>query len=398
MTARHRALYLITWLTEFCLFLLIFTVSRRLAEDHVGLVALGLIGSGLSLTVAVSSILSGRLSDRYGRWVLILLGSLLLLVSVTACAVLQACLLAYYLGFYWLGGLAVGMIYPSVIAWLGQSPGRGAQGPRDISRIMFFFCLSWNLGMIAGQMSGGWLFALGNRLPLAFAMGLAACNLALVLLTRGSARFTSVTDGGRTEQRRQLQTMSRAFARLIWVGNLGVAFSMGIIFHLFPELAVSLGIPAERHGSMLAIMRAVVIVVYFLMHSSTFWHYRFAIILIAQCTGVASLFMLTRAASEIGLTAGLAGLGVLVGYNYFASLYYSTTGSADERKGFASGIHEATLGLGLAAGCLAGGLIGSYGGSRAPYMLAMLVISSLTVVQIAMFVRGAGRLRETSRQ
>jgi predicted MFS family arabinose efflux permease len=87
------------------------------------------------------------------------------------------------------------------------------------------------------------------------------------------------------------------------------------------------------------------------------------------------------------------GLGLLGGYNYFASLYYSTTGSKSHRKGLASGIHEATLSIGFAAGSMAGGVAGHLAGVRAPYVLGMAVIAFLVVIQIILYRKNVLPLR-----
>jgi MFS family permease len=85
--------------------------------------------------------------------------------------------------------------------------------------------------------------------------------------------------------------------------------------------------------------------------------------------------------STVTLFVGLTLLGQLVGYNYFSGLFYSTAGSPDERRALAAGIHEATLAGGMAIGTMAGGVFGSVGGRRMPYVVAAGVMLALTVVQ-----------------
>jgi MFS family permease len=275
------------------------------------------------------------------------------------------------------------LIYPAVIAWLSHSQESQQRTP-VISQTLIRFCLAWNLGMICGQISGGWLFPFGRHWPIALAMTLAAADLVLVLMTgRGPAE----TIPEPTPRKDPTQPLSAAFAKLSWISNLGGSFSISMVFHLFPKLAVELGIPAQRHGTMLVAVRTVVIIIYLLMHTTRFWHHRFSTALTAQAAAVAGLLVLSLASTQAGLLAGLAGLGLLVGYNYFASLYYSTTGSGAENKGAASGIHEATLATGLAAGSFAGGIVGSLAGIRAPYLLAACVIATMATLQIVVYLR-----------
>jgi cyanate permease len=133
------------------------------------------------------------------------------------------------------------------------------------------------------------------------------------------------------------QAASAIFAKISWTANLSGAFAVGLVLHLFPDLAVKLGVPSDSHGTMLAIMRIVVIATYLTMHSLTFWHHRFAVNMVSQFAGLCGLLFLAFAVSQIWLIVGLCLLGFLIGFNYFASLYYSTSSSHEKKKGLAGG-------------------------------------------------------------
>ena len=388
MRTRQRILYVISAACDFSLFLVVFTVSRGLAESGADLTRMGIAGGGLALTMAASSYVTGRLTDSWGHGRIIAAGSILLTVSATGCAAVSAAHPLFY-GVYWLAGLAGGMVYPPVIAWLSQGH-RGDQATRSVGSVLIRFCVAWNVGMICGQLSGGFLFGFGRLLPLALAGALPVLSLVLLARIRRGPTEATAADETLTSQRQDHQTRSALFAHMNWVSNLGGAFSISMIFHLFPDLAVALGVAPERHGTMLAMMRSVTVVTYLLMHNTRFWHHRFSAVLIAQAIALAGLLTLVLADTALGLTLGLIGLGVFGGYNYFASIYYSTTGSGDRGKGRASGMHEATLALGIAGGSLAGGVAGDALGPRAPYALAMCMIACMLAVQTAIFMRARG--------
>ncbi len=120
---------------------------------------------------------------------------------------------------------------------------------------------------------------------------------------------------------------------------------------------------------------------YILMHFVGFWHNRFSTAVVSQLLGVAGLIVIAGADSAAALLIGLTLHGQLAGYNYFASLYYSTAGSSDRRRTLAAGIHEATLAAGMAMGTVAGGVLGTTIGYRAPYLLAAGVLMVLLAVQ-----------------
>jgi MFS family permease len=371
-------LYLITWLTDFAAFLFIFAVGRQLAEQGADALLLGSLGAALSAANALSNALSGRFSDRVGRRRVAVAGVLFLFACLSLLLWSAPGQGTYYTA-YIASGFAFGAIYPPIIAWLSQ----GRRG-RSASRAYLFFCLAWNCGVLSGQLVGGWLFQEGGATwPLRAALALLVAEGLCLLLVPAAAPNASAEE----HQARTATELSAAFARLAWVANVGGAFSISIVIFLFPKLLVRLGVPAEGHGSLLAVGRLFAIATYCLLHASTFWHHRFTVALAAQALGVLGMLVLATAETTSGLTAGLASLSVLLGYNYFASLYYSTTGSADHRKGAASGVHEATLAVGFAGGSLFGGLAGRYAGDRAPYLLAAGVMTVLVLPQMALHGR-----------
>ena len=377
----QKKLYTATFLTDFALGLLIFAVSRQLAERGAGLTYLGVAGSVLSFAWAMSSVLFGRLSDHFGRKKLICCGIICLFASGVGCALF--CSHTYLmLAFYWLSGIAGGMIYPPIIAWLNR--GQDSTGTRSqATGTLIRFCLAWNLGLVSGQFSAGFCFAFDSRLPLYLSALLSVVNLAVMLKTDGSTELQFPQKLPNPKQ-----VTSVLFARISWIANLSGSFATGLVLHLFPSLAVTLGVPPDSHGTMLALMRVVIIGTYLTMHHITFWHHRFSITVLAHLVGLSGLLILTRAVSQAGLTVGLSFLGLLLGFNYFASLYYSITSSHQRRKGLAGGIHEATLGLGIAAGSLVGGIAGTFMGPRTPYWVSAFILIGLFVVQVCMYLRG----------
>ncbi len=392
----RNPLYLIAWLTDFGGMLIVFTVSRDLAETGASLLTMGAVGAGISFCQAAGSIVFGRLSDRVGRPVLVFGGMALLLCAALGCMLLKPYTALYFTA-YSATGMALGMVFAPLIAWL--NPGTGGRDSRSVSFPLIRFCIAWNLGVVSGQLTGGWLFALGRAGPITMAAVVAMANMVLVI----PARRRSIG--------RLLQTPAQAlalpaaldraplFARLNWIANLGSAFTFSIVLHLLPKLAVDLGVPSAQHGIILGLMRIVVIAVYVVLYLTRRWHCRLRYPLAAQAAAIAGLLVLCVARDVYALLIGLLGVGLLSGYNYFAGIFYSSVASRDSQRGRSSGMHEGTLGLGVAAGSLCGGLIGTYAGNRAPYPLALIVIVILMVVQIGVYRRGVKRqLRVAARQ
>ena len=367
-------LYFVAWLTDFAALLFVFTGTRFLAEQGASAVTLGSVGGAFFLASAVSNALSGRMADVTGRGRVASCGALLFVASLGIVAIIAPNGWLFYTA-YTGAGISLGMIYPAVMAWVGQ--GKGAHAT---SRTYLIFCLAFNLGILSAQLSGGWLFEeIGSHAPLWVAIGLA--GLSYLCLCRYQAEDHDIEDSEIGLLGQRDTRIARAFARLTWMANFGGMFSMSLVWFLFPKLVVGLNVGASVHGALLAGGRVVVMSTYCLMHCFPFWRYGFRFAAIAQLLGIVGLTLLGIATTPIALALGIGALSVLMGYNYFASLYYNAMGHTASRQGSAFGMNEAFLGFGAAGGSLIGGLIGTESGIRAPFQLAALLLATLLLAQ-----------------
>jgi MFS family permease len=395
MRPKTRGLYLFTWILEFSVMLVVFGVSRALAEAGEQLWVLGVVGGGFSLFLSVSSAVSGRWSDRANRPRVMATGTLLLALCVGGCILTGPGHKLYYLS-YWLSGAAIGLIYPPLYAQLSAGADRNGFS-RGIGRTIIGFAMMWNLGLISGLTAGGWLFKGSADWPLYGSIALAGAALYLLrIISPAAAAQAQPPLTAPSTPDANPQILSAAFMKLAWLANLGSAFSMGMVIHLFPDLAVQLGVPSDRHGNIVATSRVVVILTYFAMYSFSFWHLRFAPAVASQALAAVGLIVISYAQQPVELVVGLALLSQLAGFNYFASLFYSTAGSSHERRGAASGFHEATLAMGFAAGSILGGLAGGTGDPGTPYRLGAVVIVVLALVQTGVYVTRVRPLMERS--
>ena len=367
----------------------VFTATRHLAEAGATLFELGILGAAFSFTYGVTGPIAGRISDAWGRQRVVTLGACVLTSVLTisswviaSWSVGQSYSLLYFLS--GIAGLAVGMIYPPVIALLteGNSP---ALQEAKISQALFRFCIAWNLGMISGQTTAGWLFSINHSLPMTVGVFPMIVVVGLVLKWRDSQSQNARIPAERSSSH-LLPPPARTFVYLGWTANLAGAFSMTTILHLFPHLTTQLGISAPVHGIMLATQRMTVILTYWLMHLVTFWRYRLSPSLLAHSLAIVGMCLLALGNTVPALTTGLILLAVLFGANYFASLFYSTSGFEDRRKGMASGLHESSLAMGLGAGGLLGGILGTWLGSRVPYYFCALVLGLSVTAQMTIYL------------
>lgn len=389
MVMRELKLYWIAFSTDASFMLFIFSITRLMAETQSTLLELGIFGGLSSICYALSAPLGGRCSDVWGRRKVIAAGALAHIVILLA--FIQWQLSSF--GFYVIGalvGASVGFLHPPVIAWLTKG-GISRLGSNLTGQRLFRFCVSWNVGMISGQALGGWLFPVDPAFPLWIGVLLMSSVLVVILFEKSSVDLPiHFVKKGKTDSL-EIQESSRTFVYLGWMANIVGAMGMSLIIHLFPHLIHELGISAPIHGMMLVANRITVLLTYSVMKLLTFWRYRFSITLLVQLTALIGLLLLTYSDTIVFLTIGLILFAFLTGYNYFSSIFYSTTSFDGRHQGLASGIHEATLAIGFGIGSLGGGIVGVWGGARVPYQMVGLVLLLCILIQSLIYCKKGSR-------
>jgi MFS family permease len=376
--SRPNIVYFTSFATDYAYFAFLFVITRLLAETGSSQWHLGVFGACTSICYALSGPLAGALSDRIGRRRVILSGAAGAIAVLLICSTWRSRPLFYVAGAFF--GVAAALIYPPLIAWLTEDG-------RDTSRRLFGFCIAWNTGVIVAQVSGGWLYAVRPQLPLLVAAVPMVGVLALMLTGRPAAPSgpSAAPAAGPPTATHDSPSSARVFVYLAWLSNLAGAFSFSLLVHLFPYLAHESGISPPVHGVMLALNRMGVIGTYVLMYRFTFWRYRLWTAVASQLLAMAGLALLGFAGSVPVLTLGLVLTALMLGYNYFASIYYSTVAFGTERKGAASGMHEASLAMGSGLGALGGGLLGALYGARAPYRFCVILLGVFMALQWAIW-------------
>ena len=377
-------------LNDFLKALLVFTVTRSLAERHASLLFLGILGAVFSTGNAVSAAVGGRLSDRFGRRAVMIAGASIALLSALGC-LLFAPDSSAWLASYCMIGVGSGFLYPPLVAWLNQSHDPRSTVTTVVNRNLILFSLAWNVGVFSGQFAGGWLMALGRSIPVALAAAASVANGVLVFSLRHRSDLILSTRRMHIPPGSLHRLETAVHVTVAWLANLGSTFSLSMILHLFPRLVVDLGLPSSQHGTLLVGMRIANIAMCLFLYRSRFWHFRFYPTVVAQLIGALGLLLLYTAKGPGALAGGLVALGVLVGYNYFTSLYYANVASAVRRRGLASGLQQAVLASGPAVGSLAGGISGTLAGERMQYVLALAAIGVVMFCQVLTILSRAGK-------
>ena len=382
MLSREWSIYLLSTLTDFAYIIFVFTTSRFMAESHATMMELGILGAIYSISYTLNGLIAGRLSDRWPRNKMIVLGSGALFITMLVCSQWASRQVFYVMAV--VAGLALGMIYPASIAMLTEGY-KKENSDHQASRRLLRFCIAWNIGLICGQPTAGWLFSIKPTLP--FVIGMLAALVVIFITFRLRDQVSKSTDSGLHKGRGDFEPEPRArvFAYLGWMSNVSSSIGISLILYLFPYQAHELNIGSRVHGLMLASNRMAVVSTYLIMHQLPFWRYRLSTSLLAQLCAACGLLVLAYGTSISLLTTGLVLVGVLLGYTYFSSIFYSTMGFADKQKGMSSGMHEATLAFGHCIGTLGGGFLGTWLGPRAPYQACVGVMALSILFQISLY-------------
>jgi len=364
-------LYAVSLLMDMSVAGLMFAISRRAAELGASAFALGLLGATWPVPYIIASLTSGRLSDRAGRRNVAVIGSIVACVITFACACTTN--IPMLMSLTAVFGLGIGFFWPPVIAWISDGP-RGAALHTRLTR----FGVAWNIGLLSGYALTGWVF---RRWP-QLAFGIPAFGLVIIivlLLLPARPHHT------KEENTFDLPAVppGRGFRKTAWMANFGVRLAYAGVAAIFPQLATRLGIAADAHGGLLAVTNTTAMLMIAAMHVLTFWHSRLWPLWLAQAVCALAAVVIGLGHNMGLFLAAFAVIGVVSGYSYQASIYFTLQEMTEKGKG--SGLHEAFLAGGLFTGPLLAGWAGNAFGLRAPYYFCaatLLVVVAMQVVVV----------------
>ena len=272
----------------------------------------------------------------------------------------------------------------------------------------------WNSGLILGPLLGMWVFpekqaALGpGGRTLVNAGFLAAAVLAAGLLVCLALWRPAVT--GAAQGRREADSDGpadplrlRAFWLMAFIGNFMCYVVIGVLRHLYEELAThqwaDVQAAAARHHALLAAMAAAGVLTYAVLYFAHRWHYRLVRHLAWQAALTGGLLLVALTGSVAWSAVGFIAIGCGTAFVYSGSLFYSVEGR-DETTHMA-GWHEAVLGAGSVVGLFLAGhapkLLEAFGVAqpywliRSPYVTAAGLFAVGILVQLGVYAHHARR-------
>jgi MFS family permease len=355
---------------------------RLLASPRV----LGMLGAFQSAGYAPTCLISGRIADRIGR-------KRCAVIGLTA-AVVVWCLYTRAPSVYWLlaltpiSGVALGMVWPGVQAWLAE---RTEKNHRALNRNLGLFNMAWSSGLVVGPLFAGhiWNDQLPN-LPFVICAGIGVIAIGVLLSTSGGGPGVCKADASSAEEGTESNghPLWRLFMRLAWIGNFASWFTGAVIGTMFPKLALTtMGLTHSTVGVLVFCYWAALMLAFFLARTTQIWQFKMWPLVAAE--GMSMLALLTAgllANSAIVFGICFATCGICSGVTYVSSLFYSINGPP-ESCARRTGYHEAVLGAGSLTGGLISGEIATALGLRVPYIFAAGLLVTAAIIQTIALTR-----------
>lgn len=146
----------------------------------------------------------------------------------------------------------------------------------------------------------------------------------------------------------------RAFLKMAWLANPFAYVAVNTAVAVMPTIADRLGLTVKEAGFYCSIWFIVRAISFLVLRAWPGWHYRFALLLTAYITMVASFTGILLASNLAILVTGQLFFGVTLSLIYYSSLFYSM--DVAQAKGENAGFHEGMIGLGTGGGPAVGAL------------------------------------------
>ena len=339
---------------------------------------LGLLGTVWGTTLMILGVLSGRLSDRYGRKPLLvasgMFSAVVALFYLASSTVLQVILIRI------LEGAAWALFWPTVEALATE-----IVEPRAAGRAMGMATASYGIAFATSSLAGGYITSIlsySGTFTAYLALSLIS-TVAAILLLHGSRPLEFASVAKKTEVRLDYSSLRSPTILLAYLLGGAYTFGFGMIITLFPVFAKTLGVTVFLIGVLFG----------------CFWLGRIAgsfgggrlsdklgrgpVVMISM-SGSAVGFVLVALSTSIGLLfGGIIVLGLSIGAIFPTVVALISDEVSQSVRGHAMGTFEATCAVGFLSAATVGGLLSDLYSPRAPYFLAAAVSLASIIIFVA---------------
>ena len=335
-------------------------------------IELGLIGTITAAVHMILANLAGRLSDRFGRRILMVAGPLIF--GISCLLMTQMPSVKGVLALAALNGLGMAIFWPAFQAWIAES--RNGSG---LARNIGSFNMSWTASHLVGPTLAGFLFALHARLP----FWLAAVLCILLFLTMRASVSERIPSSPKAIESLPSESeeskVGRKFLYAIWIANFASFFILGNARYQFPKLAREMTMSPYAIGLLMSCIGLAQFLGFFLLRGSERWHFNKFYLLGAQLLAAAGLLLIYSSNRQWVFAPAFLMLGFCASLTYYSSLYYAVR--LLKKKGKGTGLHESILGGGVVLGPLLGGIVAHAAGLRSPYILCLILLAGVVAAE-----------------
>lgn len=331
---------------------------------------LGMLSTVPSLLGAPASLLSGHLSDRWGRRTVDTVALSCCLVSWLgmrfATSTTQLLLLAA------LTGVGFGFLWAPLAAWMSDLSGGSS---RLLNRYLGIYNFAWAAGLMVGPLLAGSLWEIRQDLVFLGPVGLLVLCLGLVQSCPAGTQAEAEEVAASAVPRDRLWL----FVLLAWCGGFAASYGRGVQGGNFPRLATDLGFSALTIGQIGFAAPLGETLVFMALRLTKRWQLHPGLQVATMALTCGAMVVTVRTTNP-WVFAGCFGLmGGALGMTYAAALQAAM--QMGEKRGRLAGYNELLFTCGLVCGPACGGLAAQHLSLRWPLAL------SATVCVLALFAQ-----------
>ncbi len=334
---------------------------------------LGILGSSMGVSYISLCFFFGKLSERWHRKNLLVLGSFLY-IAASLLFSFSSQIYHLYLSMLLLG-TAGAMFWPTLEAWIAEK-----ESKRTLTQKMALFNISWSTGFAVGPLIGGILFGMNFKLPFYFAFFVSVLVF-FVLLYKTPKVSLATKSKSFTDKILLSEDPPDSFSLYIKISRMAnfiLCLCLGMIRYIFPKLATELQISPSFLGLLFFILALSLMLTFYGLGRVHQWHYRVFPLALFQLIAVVGLIVIFTASSLPLFLLAFVFIGVGLGMTFSSSLFYSI--NITSQKGPSAAIHETVLMSGFLLGPLIGGAVAQRLSLRAPYLaFAAIVVVGISI-------------------
>ncbi len=372
----HIGLYFTPFLADIRMGSIMIAIPLLAISLGASSLTLGTLGFASGLAYVSLCFLFGKLSERWHRKNLMMLG-----ISVWIAASLLLCfssrIYQLYLSMLLLG-TGGAMFWPALEVWIAER-----ESKRSLVKRMASFNISWSAGLTVGPLAGGILFGINSKLPFYVALLISTFMFFLLWKTvRVDSSPRSEAPTHKTLPSKGARDDSSLYIKISRVANFTASLSVGVIRYIFPKLGTQLEISPSVLGLLMFTLALSQTLTFYGLGKVHLWRYRALPLIIFQLVTLVGLVTIFATGSLPLLFLAFVFIGVGRGMTNFSSLFYSV--NITSQRGPSAAIHETVLGSGFLLGPLIGGVVAQKFSLEAPYLVAAAIVLVGILIQTLM--------------